>query len=240
MDRNGEKYKKARQLLSKDIDLAVKTAFSSGADTVYYLDGHGGGGNVIEEMIDARAVKCSITDWTELLKCGKIDCLIELGSHARAGTIGGFLDHTMSSKSWFSHRINGQEMSELSMHAIFCSVYNVPIVACTGDEAACRQAKEYIPEIITGAVKTASTRNLARDYENANEILITTVRNALANYKTVPVYQTKMPITVELTYYRTDMCETDLLHCGTDVVRKDARTLSKTLTQITQYADLRF
>jgi len=29
----------------------------------------------------------------------------------------------------------------------------VPVIACTGDETVCEQAKEYIPEMITGAVK---------------------------------------------------------------------------------------
>ena len=79
MNRNGEKYEKARMFLSKSINLAVKTAFESGADRVYYLDGHGGGGNVFEELIDPRAQKCSIDEWQQLLREGKIDCQIELG-----------------------------------------------------------------------------------------------------------------------------------------------------------------
>ena len=240
MDRTGEKYALARTLLSKSIDLAVRTAFESGADHVYYLDGHGGGGNVIENMIDTRAKKCSIAEWLYLLKDGKIDCLIELGSHARAGTIGGFLDHTLSSKEWFCHKVNGREMSELSMHAIVCGAYGVPVVACIGDEAACVQAKEYIPEIFVGAVKKASCRNVAKDYENANEILIRTVKIALENYKTVPIYKIKEPLTVELTFYRTDMCEAALAHCGDEVTRVNARTLQKRVETITKYDDLKF
>ncbi|MBQ9773668.1 MAG: M55 family metallopeptidase [Clostridia bacterium] len=240
MDRSGEKYARARELLSKDIDLAVKTAFSCGADRVYYLDGHGGGGNVIESLIDPRAEKCSLVRWQELLADGKIDCLIELGSHARAGTIGGFLDHTVTSKEWFCHKVNGREMSELSLHAIVCGIHGVPIAGCVGDEVACAQAKEYIPEIFVGAVKHASCRNFATDYENCDEILVRTVREALANYRSVSPYRVSEPVTVELTYYRTDMCEQALERCGADVIRKDARTLTKCVSHITEYNDLKF
>ena len=70
-----------------------------------------------------------------LLQNGELDCQIELGAHARAGTLGGFLDHTITSKAWFSHKVNGMEMSELSLHALLCAQYAVPVIACIGDEA---------------------------------------------------------------------------------------------------------
>lgn len=240
MDRTGKKYALARKLLSHSIDLAVKTCFHAGADHVYYLDGHGGGGNVHEEMIDSRAQKCDICTWQELLSSGRIDCQIELGAHARAGTIGGFLDHTLSSKSHFCRKINGVEMSELSMHALVSSTYGVPIAACIGDEAACRQAREYIPNIYTGAVKLATVRNFATDYENADEILVDTVRSTLKNYKSVSLYRLSEPAVLELTFYRTDMCESMLAKQGGDVERVDARTLRKTVEKFRHYNDLKF
>jgi len=98
--------------------------------------------------------------------------LIELGAHARAGTLNGFLDHTINVKKWFCYTINGSEMNELAMQAIFCAQFGVPVIAYTGDEIACEQAKEYIPEIITGAVKRAVGRNQAYSYEDADQILI--------------------------------------------------------------------
>ncbi len=240
MDREGEKYALARTFLSESINLATEACFEAGADRVYYLDGHGGGGNVIDETVDHRAQKCSLAEWEELLRSGKIDCLIELGAHARAGTMGGFLDHTINSREWFSHKINGREMSELSMHAVLCGAYGVPVVACIGDETACEQAKEYIPNIVTGAIKKATCRNVATGYENADEILKNTVKTALARYREIPIYQIEMPATVELTFYRTDMCEATLARCGDEVKRVDARTLQKTVKRVTQYKDLKF
>lgn len=240
MDRDGEKYLIAREGLCESINLAVGACFDAGAEHVYYLDGHAGGGNVYEERIDPRAVKCDLAMWSALLREGAIDCQIELGAHARAGTVGGFLDHTVSSKEIFCYRVNGIEMSELSLHAVLCGAYGVPIVACTGDEIACAQAREYIPQIYTGAVKKADCRNFATAYENADEILVKTVKEALENYKKVPPYRMEMPLTAEVTFYRTDMCENALARRGGDVERVDARTLRRSVEQLASYDGLRF
>ena len=171
MDRSGEKYARARGYLTHTINLAAETCFACGAETVSFLDGHGGGGNILEAEIDPRTHRCSIAEWQALLREGRIDCQIELGSHARAGTLNGFLDHTVSSRQWFCHKVNGREMSELSLHALLCGRYGVPIAGCIGDETACAQAAEYIPGIRAGAVKRASCRNQAETYPDADDVL---------------------------------------------------------------------
>ena len=240
MDRTSAHFAHVREKLCTEINLAVSACFEAGATRVYYLDGHAGGGNVVEERIDPRAVKCTVATWKELLENGEIDCLIELGAHARAGTVGGFLDHTLSSKSIYYIKINGVEMSEFSLHAIFCAKYGVPTVAVIGDEVACRQALEYVPDLFTGAVKTADCRNLATTYPNAKEILCDTVKKALKNRHTVSLIPISEPLTVEQAFYRTDMCEEALAHCPPDTVRIDARTLKKTVSTLTAYSELRF
>ena len=240
MKRDSEKYAIACECLTNSINLVVRTAFEEGAEAVYYLDGHGGGGNVIEEKIDKRAVKCSLSEWQDLIISGSIDCEIEIGAHARPGTISGFLDHTLSSMHIFTYKVNGIEMSEYSLHALFCSAHGVPIAACIGDAAACDQAREYNPTVITGAVKSAKIRNEATDLPNADQILVDTVRRALAEYRSVGLYKLELPCTVEVTYYRTDMCEAVLAKGNPAVIRKDARTIAKTVDHIERYDDLRF
>ena len=240
MDREAPVYESTRLRLCEEINLAVTAALEAGATRVYYLDGHAGGGNVIEERIHPAAIKCSLADWQRLLREGEIDCMIELGAHARAGTVGGFLDHTLSSKSIFSITVNGVEMSEFSLHAILCSQHGGPTVAVTGDETACAQAREYIPEIYTGAVKVASCRNRATTYENADEIIASTVKKALADYRSVPLYRPDFPLCITQVFYRTDMCEEALEKCTSEVERVDARTLRKTVHILESYSDLKF
>ena len=240
MDRQGEPYQSARKMLTDWINRTARFCKDAGADTVYYLDGHGGGGNVFEERIDHFLVKADTSAWETLLAAGKIDCQIELGAHARAGSLGGFLDHTVNSKKWFCYSVNGREFSELAMHAALCGKYNVPVVACIGDECACQQAKEYIPDIVTASVKKASCRNNCICYENAEEVIRECVKKALATYREIPPFRVKEPAEIELTFYRTDFCEEAMEKASSLFTRKDARTLIKTVSEIKNSSDLKF
>lgn len=240
MDKDSEEYMLARGYLTDSINYVGKACKNYGADKIYYLDGHGGGGNVFKEKIYDYIINVDIPTWQKLLTAGEIDCLIELGSHARAGTIGGFLDHTLTSRQWFKYTINGKEYSELSMHALLCAQYNVPVVAVIGDDAACDQAKEYIPDIYCAPIKKSICRNKCIDKENTNEMITETLRDALKNYKNVSFISEKFPITIQLTYYRTDMCEEAIENCKCEFQRLDARTLQKTVTSLRTYDDLKF
>lgn len=241
MDQAKDTYRNTCEMLEHSINLAVAACYDSGAEQVYYMDGHGGRKkiNVNPENIDGRAIPCSSVEWQALLREGKIDCQIEIGAHARAGTVGGFLDHTLNSSEIFCIKYNGMEMSELSLHAILCAKYGVPIVAVVGDELACQQARSYIPDIYTGAVKKASCRNRAETYPDADQILVETIKKALADYKNVSMIRYTEPAHIETTFYRTDFCENVLSRTGPEVRRRDARTLEKTVAQIQRYADLK-
>ena len=99
MNRDTPRFREVCAHLEHTLNLAIDACFRNGADTVYYLDGHGGGGNILPENIDPRAIRCeNVHRWSEMARQRAFDCQIELGSHARAGTIGGFLDHTISSR----------------------------------------------------------------------------------------------------------------------------------------------
>lgn len=237
--RSTEIWAGTRRALTNQINLAGRVCRECGAEKIWYLDGHGGGGTVLEDEVDPFLTKVSITEWQDLLCAGVIDCQIEIGSHARAGTVGGFLDHTLSSTAFFTYRVNGKEMSELGLHAALCGAHDVPIVFCSGDAAACKQAKEYVPEIVTAAVKEGTTRNECTAYPDAEARLEAGIREALAKWKSIPPVKIPLPAVVELTYYRTDMCENALANSGPEVERIDARTLRKTSAAIVRYSDLR-
>lgn len=242
MERGTEAYERACRCLEHSLNVCAEAVRAEGADNIYYLDGHGGGGNINPDNIVDFCKKVDIVGWQELIMSGKIDCQIELGSHARAGTIGGFLDHTLTSRAWFSYRIGDKEYSEVGIHAAFIGLYGVPVVLVSGDEVACEQAKEYIDGVFVAPVKIASERNVAKDYEDADEIIKDGVKRALAGYKTVKPHQIDLPTDITLTVYRTDMCEDILKETIFDLERLDARTIRKRVTSDTlkTYADFKF
>ena len=242
--RGTEAYDRSCRKLEKTVNLVVDTCAENGAENIYYLDGHGGGGNINPENIDPRAEKIEIEDWNVLIREGKIDCFLYVGAHARAGTLGGFLDHTFKSKVIFEFCLNGEPANELSYAAAVHGAYDVPCALCIGDTVACRQAKEYIPEIKTAVVKHATERNLCHDLPNAEQIIKDAVVDALKNYKSVPPYKVSLPATIQQTTYRSDM--TDEIYARImangnpkNVERVDARTLRRVQMEINCYGDLR-
>ena len=244
MERGTERYFHACRMLEKTVNWVVETCVENGAETIYYRDGHGGGGNINPENIDPRAVKIDIEDWNKLMPEGKIDCVLYVGAHARAGTLGGFLDHTFKSKVIFDFSLNGESASELSYIAALHGAFDVPCALCVGDTVACRQAKEYIPEIRTAIVKHATQRNSCQDLPNPEQIIKEAVADALKNYRNIPPYKLSLPITIQQTTYRSDM--TDEIYARIiangnpkNVERVDARTLRRIATEINSYWDLR-
>ncbi|MBQ8509502.1 MAG: M55 family metallopeptidase [Clostridia bacterium] len=233
-------YEKSRRMLTDTINRVGALCCENGAERVWYLDGHGGGGNVIEADVDGRIEKTDIAGWQRLLREGVIDCQIELGAHARAGTIGGFLDHTINSRQFFAYRVNGVEQSELSLHALVCGAYRVPVVLCIGDAASCDQAREYIPDIVTAPVKFADCRNHCIANVDADAMMAGGVRRALEGWRDIRPLTPPEPLTVELTYYRTDFCEEAMARAKQPFERVDARTLRRCIEKLTAYEQLKF
>ena len=240
MNFDSEEYFEACRCITKEVEHIGKALKENGADNIYFLDGHGGRGtNIDTTKLSDYLIKVDIDTWCELLKDGKIDVQIETGVHARAGTIGGFLDHTFNSKEIFSYKINGRVESELSVHSLIAGVYNVPVILCIGDYVGVNQAKEYIPDIHTIAVKKAETRNECVCFENAYELIEEGIKKALSDYKHIKPMTLELPAKLEITYYRTDMCEKVMANCKCKVERIDARTLLKHIDKAETYWDLR-
>jgi hypothetical protein len=125
------------KLMMDEMNVAIAAAFEGGATEVVACDTHGGGGQVRVEAMDPRATY-------EMPNAGLLMPALDasfagvvlLGHHARAGTLNGFLDHTMNSAAWFEYRINGQVVGEIGIEAAYAGHFDVPVIAVTGDEAA--------------------------------------------------------------------------------------------------------
>ncbi len=242
VDTTKEEYTSACAELVREVNFVAEILKEQGVDKIYCLDGHGG--DFLNNIDSTKLLPCveliKYKDWQELTQKGAFDIQMEIGSHARAGTLNGFLDHTFNSRQIFSVKLNGREFSELGVHAVLAGAYNIPIAFVTGDETACSQAKEYVPSIVTAPVKNGTERNSCKAYGNAEENVRSGVQRALESAHSPFVID--FPVTVEYTYYRTDYCEEvlDRIADKSKVERIGARTLRKTVDKIVTMDDLRF
>lgn len=230
-----EGYIKACELLMDDTNAAADGAFAGGADEVVVVDGHGGGNNFIKERLDNRAVQLAAGEFIYSgFDC--YDAVVCIGAHAMAGTERAFLDHTQNSREWFEFTVGGKSYGELGQQAITAGAFGVPIVAVSGDTAACNEAKALFPDIACAEVKTAKVRNRAECLEQAEalKLIFEAVKDGVERCKKIKPYKISLPTEKALTFYRSDMCDT-AMHEG---LIREGRTIKKTIEKIENYTDV--
>lgn len=154
---------KACEYFMGDLAAVIRGLRDGGATEVVVLDGHGNQAVVPHLMVEGAsyitgkprpgAGNLSLLDST-------FDAMVMIGFHAMNGTPDGVLCHTQSSRSENKYWYNGVECGELVQNAVIAGYYNVPLVMVTGDEATCREAKQFFGE---GCVTVATKIGLARE-----------------------------------------------------------------------------
>jgi len=229
--RGSPEFAEACALLAAEVQTVVDAAFECGATRVVVCDTHGGGGPLQGGKMDPRAVyETPAGDrWMPSLN-NTFDGLILLGQHARAGTLNGFLDHTISSATWFEYRLNGKVCGEIAMAAAYAGHYDVPVIMVAGDKAAVAEGKALLGDICGVAVKRGLGRNRAEcvPVAEAHIRIKAAVCAAFRSAAALKPYKLSLPANVRLTLYRSDMADRLAKQSGTQ--RIDARTVEKTIT----------
>jgi D-amino peptidase len=101
------------------------------------------------------------------------DALIMVGMHAHDGVADGVLSHNFTS-TYKETYVNDVRIGEIGYFALLAGVHGVPLALVTGDEAACREARELLGNVETVATKQGVTHGMALLYPLAE------VREALA------------------------------------------------------------
>ncbi|HOO69935.1 MAG TPA: M55 family metallopeptidase [Bacteroidales bacterium] len=201
-------YERNRIQYTEEMNAAIAGAFDAGAKEVYVRDGHGGNKALIPELLDKRAFhikgRCSEDFRAMILTIEQgYDAVLFLGYHAKAGTPDGVMCHTMA-RAVDEFSINGMSLPEMGYNALVAGMYEVPVAYLSGDEAACRQAKELFGDIVTTAVKKGLSRCSAvcLHPEVACERIRTDVKNALTKGHRC-IYRMKGPYTMYCSIKRT-------------------------------------
>jgi D-amino peptidase len=149
-DDDSPDYRYGREQLTAEINAAIAGCFDGGATEVRVLDGHGRNRNkgFIPEQFDTRAQQMWIAARNPLRWEGldeSVHAVAMIGQHAMAGTIGGYLDHTQSTKTICRYKINGEEYGEMGQFALYAGGVGAPLVYVSGDEALCEEARRQFP-----------------------------------------------------------------------------------------------
>ena len=197
----GRLYNIGRKYMTADINACVRGCFKAGAKKVIVRDGHGSGTHVIWDELDERAELFQGRNDTAKLRFPHIDgCagLILLGYHAMAGTRGALLEHTYSSASIQNMWMNGKPVGETGLDAAVAADYGIPTILVTGDDYVCREAREWIPGVLTCEVKKSAGCQgaLLLPRAAAHQAIEDTAAEAVRRIGTIPLMKLSKPITL--------------------------------------------
>jgi D-amino peptidase len=226
-------YDEARRLYTEEINAAVRGARAGGATEVVVMDHHGAGrewsfNSLVPELLDAGCEFVVQQNWTEysgFLEQGCDACLL-VGMHARAGTLDGLMNHTISTSAWQNLWFNDALVGEIGINAAFCGSFGCPVLLVTGDAASCREGRELLGErLTTVAVKEAFHRTSARHVapQRARQLIEDAARSCLGDLSAVPPYDPGRPSELRAQFIQTGAFDDYRRRPGLEVV--DDRTL---------------
>jgi D-amino peptidase len=161
---SSSEFSEIRSRFTKDVAAAAKALLDFGAKKVVISDAHAtmrclkledlpSGCEVVQGFIRELSMVSSIEQG--------FDGAMFLGYHARRGTRNAIMDHSYSSSTIREVKINGEPMGEFGINALLAGHFAVPVIMVTGDQAACKEARQLVPDIEAVITKRAESRYAA-------------------------------------------------------------------------------
>ena len=161
---SGKDYATGRELLTEEVNAVTRAIFARDPNAeILVNDSHGDHQNALHTRLDPRVmyIQGSIKPLGMVQGLDStFDGAVFLGYHAKAGDPDGFLAHTGSGAVkglW----LNGVEVGEGGMNAVFAGSHGVPVILVAGDSAATAELGGLL-ESETVTTKTAETPSSAR------------------------------------------------------------------------------
>ncbi len=152
------RFDEARRFLTREINICAEACKAAGVEKVIVRDGHGGSYTLLWDQLSPAVDEavCGITGDQRYMGLEECDAVILLGYHAMAGTAHALLEHTMSSASVQNYWLNGVRIGEVALDAAILADYKKPVIMVSGDDAVCREAREFLPHVVTAEVKKSA------------------------------------------------------------------------------------
>ncbi len=138
------------------------------------------------------------------------DAVFFVGYHSMAGDKGA-MDHTYSSSSIYSVKINGKEVGETTINSAFAGEFGVPVALVIGQRELSEEIKTYLPWAVHGIVQESVGRFAVKSYPYTMvyQTLVNSTRQALDNLLRGKVKPMKFasPINVEIHWLSTAIAD---------------------------------
>jgi D-amino peptidase len=227
---NTTEYPRSQILMSREVRAAIDGAREAGATDVLVNDSHSRMRNLLWDELppDIRMIVGNRKPFSMSQGAAGFDAAFFTGYHAANGTADGVLDHTYTSETLYTVRVNGKPCSEAMLNAALLGVDGVPVVLITGDRATVEQTQRELPWITGVIVKDGIGRYATESLSPAHacERIRAGAAAALRALGSAQPYRFAPPIVLELDFLYTHNADFAELIPG--VERTGARTVRYT------------
>ncbi|MBM7053484.1 M55 family metallopeptidase [Streptomyces durocortorensis] len=196
-------YQRGRELMTAEANAVIEGVLDAEPTAdVLVADAHGTFRNLLPEQLDRRARLVRGKPRALNMLAGldeETDAALFVGYHVRAGEGPGVLAHTMNGEI-LDVRVTGRPLGEIGLNAAMAGHLGVPVVLLSGDDAACAEAADLIPEAVTVPVKEALGMAAAVTLhpEEARDRLRRAAADAVSRRTEIPPLALTGPLDVEV------------------------------------------
>ena len=201
-------YEQSRALLTRDVNSAIEGTIGAGATEILVNEAHDGMRNLLLDELNPKARVIRGFRGKKLAMMEGVDESFDraflIGYHARAGTPGAVLNHTMFNtvhNLW----INGVAVGEGGLSAALAGDYGVPIALVTGDDKVIGEMRGLLDSFEAVEVKRGISRYSADCL--SPEVTSALIREAAERALSIDVkpYKVKPPVTIEVEFTTLEM-----------------------------------
>lgn len=228
----GKEHERARRLMTGEVNAAIEGVLKAcKPEGIVVNDSHATMCNIIPEELNEAVELITGSPKPLAMMQGideSFDAVFFIGYHAMRGSYPSVLEHTFHGRVVFDILINKQRVGETAINAAIAGVYDVPVALVAGDRAVTEEARMFLGNVETVAVKEAIGRYAAKCLTPARAR--TAIRDAafkavkhVSKFKPLKI---KSPTKLDIVFVNTGMAEIAELVPGTK--RVDGRTVSYT------------
>ncbi len=201
-------YEKARKWLTSEVNACIEGCLEAGAGEIVVADSHWNAQNILPEDLNESVYLIRGFPRPMMLMEGidsTFNGVMVIGAHAKEGTAGAVISHTVWGTKFFDIRLNGISVSETTLNAIIAGEYNVPVIFVAGDQFITDEAKRVLGDIEVVVTKesigwlSAKTRHPKKVCAEIKE----KCKNAVLRIKSFKPYKITTPIKMEIVFKNT-------------------------------------
>jgi len=210
-DQKGFDYCRMREIMTAEVEAAIKGARDGGADEVLVCDAHDTGRNLLVEKMteDFEVIQGAPYELGMMAGISEnYDASFQVGYHSMRHTHAGTLGHTYT-YSIAGLKLNGVTVGETGLSAAIAGHFGVPLVFVSGDLHAIRQAQKLVSGVVGVPTKEGVGLYGARSLtpRKAQELIRKGAKQAIEKMHEIKPYVLKKPIRMEVVFERPLMAQ---------------------------------